>query len=95
MKPYIVDVHLSVTDETYYPLVGRSKYNDVYSAHSPEGLMRLLDQDGWRRYGIVLASDGQASLDMFHKTPTATDRQLVNGDFISPNDHWIAIAEEN
>ena len=94
MKPYIVDVHLSVTDETYYPLNGRSKYNEAYAARSREELLRLLRDDGWTRCGMVLANDGRTPLEMFRKTPTGAERNLVNASFIDSKEHLIAVAEE-
>lgn len=95
MKPYIVDVHLCVSDETYYPLNGRSKYNEAYAARSRDELLRLLEKDGWTRCGMVLANDdGRTSLEMFRKLPTAVERHLVNGSFIESKEHLIAVAEE-
>lgn len=94
MKPYLIDVHLSVSDETYYPLNGRSKYNEAYAARSRDELLRMLEKDGWARCGMVLASDGRTALEMFEKTPTAAERHLVNGSFIDSKEHLIAIAEE-
>ena len=94
MKPYIIDVHLSITDETYYPLNGRSKYNDVYPARSLDELMRLIENDGWVRCGMVLAKDERTPLQMLQKKPTAAECHLVNGSFIDPNQHLIAVGEE-
>jgi hypothetical protein len=94
MKAYIVDVHLCVPDETYYPLNGRSNYNEVYAGHSLNELVKLLENDGWMRCGMILASDGRTPLVMFRKSPTAAERDLVNGSFVDPKKHFIAVAEE-
>jgi hypothetical protein len=94
MKPYIIDVYLCPPDQTYYPLTGRSKYTDLYPAGSLDELMRLLESDGWRRCGMVLAPDERSSLQMFRKKPTAAERHLVNSNFIDPNQHLIAVVEE-
>jgi hypothetical protein len=65
MTPYIVDVDFTITDETYYPLIGRSKYNDVYASRSLGDLVRLLEGDGWGQCGKILGNDGQTQLQMF------------------------------
>jgi hypothetical protein len=95
MKAYIVDVHLCVPDETYYPLNGRSKYNEAYSAGSRDELLRLLQNDGWMQCGMVLSNDERTTLQMLRKKPTAAERLLVSGDFVSPQEHLIAVAEES
>jgi hypothetical protein len=93
-KPYIIDVYLCPPDQTYYPLTGHSKYTDLYPAHSLDDLMRLLESDGWSRCGKILANDGKTWLQMLGKKPTAAERYLVNGSFIDPNEHLIAVAED-
>ena len=94
MKPYIVNVHLCPPDQTYYLLTGRSKYTDLYPARSLDELIGLLERDGWRRCGMVRSNDGRAFLQMLGKRPTAAERYLVNGSFIDPEQHLIAVAED-
>ncbi len=94
MKPYIIDVYLCPPDQTYYPLTGRSKYTDLYPACSLDELLRLLENDGWRRCGMVRANDGRTALHMLEKRPTAAERYLVNGSFIDPKQHLVAVAED-
>lgn len=94
MKLYIIDVHLCIPDQSYYPLSGRSKYTELCPAQSLDELMRLLESDRWKRCGMVLASDGRRSFQMLQKKPSAAERYFVNGSFIDPKDHLIAVAEE-
>jgi hypothetical protein len=93
-KPYIIDVYLCPPDQTYYPLTGHSKYTDLYPARSLDELIRLLESDGWKRCGMLLATDGHTRLQMLGKKPTAAECYLVKERFLDPNEHLIAVAED-